>query len=85
MKGARIATRKLLLIKAQTMFKSLARIVGFVATVSAPYAFSHPGHGVSSVSAFWPHLAEPIHAATLVAAGLVAVFVVKMLRRDSRN
>jgi hypothetical protein len=68
-------------MKAQTMLKNLVRIVGFVATVSTPHAFAHPGHGVSSVSAFWHHLAEP----TLVAAGLVAVFIVKMLRRDSRN
>ena len=72
-------------MKAQTMFKNLVRIVGFVATVSTPYALAHPGHGVPSVSAFWQHLAEPTHVATLVAAGLVAVFVVKMLRRDSRN
>jgi hydrogenase/urease accessory protein HupE len=72
-------------MKGQTMLKNLVRIVGFLATVSTPYAFAHPGHGVSSVSAFWHHLAEPTHVATLVAAGLVAVFVVKMLRRDSRN
>jgi len=72
-------------MKDQTMFKNVFRTVGFVATLTTPHAFAHPGHSVSSVSAFWHHLAEPTHAAPLVAAGLVAVFVVKMLRRDSRN